>query len=102
MGFVVVPSAFTGDTTATTVTNSNRSTSSSSSFLLAKKKKNSNQAGKGFGKQPEIVDKSDQTTSTLRSPPSQKQSSSSYFTSVDGGSGAIPNLSMKESTTTSA
>jgi len=102
MGFVVVPTGFTGDTAMTYVNNSNRL---SSSFLLAKKKKNSNQAGRGFGKQPEIVEKSE-NTSTLRSPPSQQQSSSSssssYFTSVDGGSGAIPKFAMEESTTTSA
>mmetsp|Transcript_42172 Transcript_42172/g.47114 ORF Transcript_42172/g.47114 Transcript_42172/m.47114 type:complete len:277 (-) Transcript_42172:306-1136(-) len=102
MGFVVVPTGFTGDTATTKVNNSNRL---SSSFLLAKKKKNNNQAGRGFGKQPEIVEKSE-NTSTLRSPPSQQQSSSSssssYFTSVDGGSGAIPKFAMEESTTTSA
>jgi len=100
MGFVVVPTGFTGDTATTKVININRS---SSSFLLAKKRKNSNQAGRGFGKQPEIVEKTE-STSSLRSPPSQQQSSSSSapFTSVDGGSGAIPKFAMEESTTTSA
>jgi len=99
MAFVVVPTGFTADTATTKVNSINRS---SSSFLSAKKKKKNNEAGRGFGKQPEIVDKLDKTTSTVRSPPSQQESSSSYFTSVDGGSGAIPKFSMEESTTTLA
>ncbi|MGK3752967.1 MAG: hypothetical protein ACI8RD_005274 [Bacillariaceae sp.] len=85
------------DMTMGFVSNRATSTSASTSFLMAKK--SNNQAGKGFGKQPEIAEKSsDQSTSTLGSPtpPSRQQqqsSSSAAFTSVDGGSGAIPTIS---------
>jgi hypothetical protein len=71
---------------------SNRATPASTSFLMAK-----NQAGKGFGKQPETVEKSVESGSPA--PPSRRQqSSSAAFTSVDGGSGAIPTISTSTST----
>jgi len=93
------------DEAAAFVTNSNRATtsptsssySSSTSFLLAKKK-NKNQAGKGFGKEPEKVENPASTTNN-NGRTSQMQSQQSGFTSVDGGSDATPTLSMGQAKT---
>merc|ERR1711907_54997 len=97
--FVIAPTSSTAHP-ATTICN--RVASPLSSLLLAKKKRNNNQAGKGFGKEPNKVDKSSGRGGggdlfTLRTPqPSQQQQESSQFTSIEGGSDAIPTLSMEE------
>lgn len=72
---------------------SNRATPASTSFLMAK-----NQAGKGFGKQPETVEKSVESGSPAPPTRQRQSSSSAAFTSVDGGSGAIPTMSTSTST----
>mmetsp|Transcript_24149 Transcript_24149/g.66917 ORF Transcript_24149/g.66917 Transcript_24149/m.66917 type:complete len:266 (-) Transcript_24149:58-855(-) len=92
--------------TASFVTNRQRAAllstvSSSASPLFAKKKKKS-QAGKGFGKEPEKVEKPKSNNADLFNIEARAaaaaQQQSSAFTSVDGGSGAIPTLSTTATT----
>jgi len=113
MGFVV-PKIFTKSTARVTtdIIHSNEhihriSSASSSSFILfAKKKTKKKSAGKGFGKQSDIntIDTDNNNNSAdLRTVglPSQQQPSSSYLTSVDGGSSSVPTRSMDENLSSS-
>jgi len=89
------------DGTASFVTNSNRAISLSASLspssALFAKKKNKSQAGKGFGKEPEKVATPSKSNNAdlfnidaRAAAASQRQPQA--FTSVDGGSNAIPTM----------